>query len=325
MKPILLHKTRPTGQGPRAAFTLVELLVVIGILIILTVMTIGLVNTTQDEDRVRAGAAQVQSFLEGARDRAIHAKEPRGVRFLFDTQNPDLVTSMLYIGPPESFEEGDIRIAASDQRTIEFREQPPGSGTFPLKQQWIALYNRGLIPATGAVIRIFTSSSSPVFYTMNVVGGTDFQLTKDYPLTGTGMPKEYSLQLNPNVLPNQEPRQLPRDVVIDLDNSELPSSWEGSTPGTYNTLDVLFSPNGTVTGLVASSGVIHLVVAEGVDVLQNRGPGHFEKEGNERIVTLRTQTGGISVHNVDPTGATAANPQGATDPFQYAANGEPAR
>jgi hypothetical protein len=94
------------------------------------------------------------------------------------------------------------------------------------------------------------SNGSPIqiesqFYTIFRVqsGNTDyFALTK--PFSGsknTGL--KYSLFLNPTVLPNQEPRQLPRNVVIDLNNSILPDAW--GTAGSYGTLDVLFSPNGT--------------------------------------------------------------------------------
>ena len=35
-------------------------------------------------ERIGAGARQVQSLLQGARDRAIHTGEPRGVRFFVD-------------------------------------------------------------------------------------------------------------------------------------------------------------------------------------------------------------------------------------------------
>ena len=99
---------KPKRIVPNDGFTLVELLVVIGILIILTVMTLSLVNVTQNEDRVRAGAAQVQSYLEGARDRAIHAGEPRGVRFLPDTNNPNVATSLIYIRATRSLRRRSI-------------------------------------------------------------------------------------------------------------------------------------------------------------------------------------------------------------------------
>lgn len=308
----------PGRSGP-AGFTLVELLVVMGVLIVLTVLTLSLVNVTVDEDRVRSAAGSVQSFLEGARDRAIHAGEPRGVRFIRDTQDPNVVTSMLYIGPPKNYSEGYISIGdpanTSDRRRINLIGNA----------NWTGLLRRGLIPASGAVLRIsdrnllFTiradrDASGDVVY--DASGNAQFRLTKDYNgalLIG----EQYSLQLNPTVLPNQEPRQFPRDVVIDLypNHSKIPSSWSSGN------LDILFSPHGTVTGLVASEGVINLVVAEGVDVYQNRAPGTQNKEGNERIVSLRTQTGGISVHHVNPLN----DPTFPNDPFRFAATGETAK
>src|SRR5688500_14039008 len=92
----------------RQGFTLIELLVVIGILVVLTTLTVMLVNITQNEDRIRAGAAQVQSYLEGARDRAIHAGEPRGVRFLPDTNTPNVATSLIYIGAPTIYGDPEL-------------------------------------------------------------------------------------------------------------------------------------------------------------------------------------------------------------------------
>jgi hypothetical protein len=172
-----------------------------------------------------------------------------------------------------------------------------------------------------------------------------FFLTKRYPKGPTPTPSRYSerlyyrMPLQPTVLPNQEPRQLPRGVVIDLNHSLRPKTW--GSPRNYGTMDVLFSPNGTVTGLVASAGVIHLIVADQVDVDRGIPPGYqtyddmsgagpVQRQGNERIVSLRTQTGNISVHNTDPTddkdsSGSMGSDNIPDDVFRYAALGETAK
>ena len=55
------------------------------------------------------------------------------------------------------------------------------------------------------------------------------------------------MQLLPSPIPGEEPRTLPQNIVIDFDNSVLPPTW--GSPGAITAgFDVLFSPNGTVTG-----------------------------------------------------------------------------
>ena len=100
-------------------FTLVELLVVITVLLILVVMTVTSIDFTFSSERLKAGARQVQSALAGARDRAIFAKEPRGLRFLVDSSDSTsvesrVVTSMIYIGAPSNWSEGQIRLERVD-------------------------------------------------------------------------------------------------------------------------------------------------------------------------------------------------------------------
>ena len=79
-------------------FTLVELLVVVTIMLLLITMTVAAIDFTFNSERIRSGARQVQSALEGARDRAIFAKEPRGLRLLVDPNQPRMVSSMVYVG-----------------------------------------------------------------------------------------------------------------------------------------------------------------------------------------------------------------------------------
>ena len=106
----MIIRSQQTNTGHlRSAFTLVELLVVITIIVIILSMTLATIKFTNDSDRVTAGANKVQSFLAGARDRAIYAKERRGVRLFVEPAPPGsglgpspfgrTVTSMAYIAP----------------------------------------------------------------------------------------------------------------------------------------------------------------------------------------------------------------------------------
>lgn len=94
----------------RRAFTLIEMLIVMGILVLLLAMTVAAVRFTRDADRITGAASQVQSFINGARDRAINFRSPIGVRMFLDPTNPRAVTSMAYIDPAGMENEGTIRL-----------------------------------------------------------------------------------------------------------------------------------------------------------------------------------------------------------------------
>jgi prepilin-type N-terminal cleavage/methylation domain-containing protein len=93
----------------RSGFTLVELLIVITIILIILSMTVAAVNFATESDRVSGEASKVQSFIAGARDRAIYNDEMRGVRLFVDPAPPGspfgpsefsrTVTAMAYIAP----------------------------------------------------------------------------------------------------------------------------------------------------------------------------------------------------------------------------------
>lgn len=240
-------------SGLRTSFTLLELLVSLGIILILATLTMRLLNATLNSDRIRNGARDFQTFLAGARDRAVYAGQPRGVRLLQDPNDHSTVRSFVYIGAPSTFTDGQqLTITAGTPNTI--------TPTAATAQVWAGLVQRGLL-TDGAYITL-----GGTLYTMarTTVGPpATWALTTNTAYTGT-TPISYTLQLLPTVSPGEMPRALPQNIVIDLDNSVLPSTW--GSPGAYGpSLDVLFSPNGTVTGTVAAAGRIHFVLSEYAD------------------------------------------------------------
>ena len=106
----------PIASPHRSGFTLIELLIVVAILLLLTTFTIVSVDFAFESERVRSGARQVQSLLEGSRDRAIRARQARGVRFLLDSDQDSgrMVTSMVYVGASQPWNEGQITLKRPD-------------------------------------------------------------------------------------------------------------------------------------------------------------------------------------------------------------------
>ncbi|MEZ6126327.1 MAG: prepilin-type N-terminal cleavage/methylation domain-containing protein [Planctomycetaceae bacterium] len=102
----------------RHGFTLVELLIVIGILVTLLTITALSVNFVQESDRVAGAARQVQSFMAGAVDRAIYSKKPVGVRLFLDSEDDPAagtgqrrtISTLAYIDPGQLWEDGAIQL-----------------------------------------------------------------------------------------------------------------------------------------------------------------------------------------------------------------------
>jgi prepilin-type N-terminal cleavage/methylation domain-containing protein len=122
----------------RRAFTMVELLIVVAILLVLTTMTIVAVDLTFQSERVRGGSRQVQSLLEGARDRAIFAGRPVGVRFLVDSDplNARKCTSMVYVGSSDPWKEGTITLKRPDFDNDDIVDDLDGDGN-PDTEIWM--------------------------------------------------------------------------------------------------------------------------------------------------------------------------------------------
>ncbi|MFQ5732823.1 MAG: prepilin-type N-terminal cleavage/methylation domain-containing protein [Planctomycetaceae bacterium] len=259
----------PIRPAPRSGFTLIEMLVVLFVLLILMLLGFTVVNANTKHEKIAGASRHLRSFLEGARDRAIHSRQPRGVRLLQDSVSPEpgVYTSMVYIGPAGKLSEGTITVGGN-RRTLT-----------SVPAVWTRLWQRDpkLVP-DGSRLRIGLN-----VYTIVKVGAS-WQLTR--PVIGRGGrfgSGQWDLELGPMVLPNQEPRALEGNAVVKI--------LRGGR-------DVMFSPRGTIIGAAARLGHVHLLVTSHAD---HKLPiGSPAKEDAEVLVTVKTQNGSVSAHSVVP-------------------------
>ncbi|MCA9064478.1 MAG: prepilin-type N-terminal cleavage/methylation domain-containing protein [Planctomycetaceae bacterium] len=292
-----------TQRHRRSAYTLVELLVVMAIIVIVVSMTLGAVSFTREADRIPNGAMSVQSFLAGARDRAIYEKEARGVRFFIEQNfgasgaGSRTVTTMAYIAPGGSWS------APADSAGVDLeRIDGNGDGKYDNEDRdlvmrvvghnnpgWWNLKRRGWL-VDGLRIRIPAGPSGDWYpidaslIDVTKAPTNDQVLLLQVPFLDGGDPGEqvafhdltYEIELPPRLLPAQ-PSRLPEGVVIDLDASRVPNSWKPSlTPtdlsgsgstGFSGYMDIMFSPRGNITGDAASAGLIHFYICDAEDSL----------------------------------------------------------
>ena len=140
----------------RNGFTIIELLIVVAILLLLTTFTAVAIDFTFQSERVGGAARQVQSMLEGARDRAIRTGAPVGVRFLLD-QDPDngrLVSSMVYVSLADEWNTGHITLKRPDFDDDGVVDDLDGDGDpddrvlmvdGDAQTRWLSLYHRGFL------------------------------------------------------------------------------------------------------------------------------------------------------------------------------------
>lgn len=331
------------GDSDRAGFTLVELMVVIGILLLIAAMTLSVVNLSITGDRTRGAARQIQSYLEGARGRAIYGGNATtqggtyqcGVRFIRDANNPSLVASMQYVEVDP--ERGALTVGVFgiqyDAGNLATRlVGTVGSSNPQQNTNWLSSYQQGLI-FDGQVIlldkrryQILTTelqAGNEILVLQTPYAGTTmFSAPGD--VNGFAVPKSrqpsYKLLLAPQPMANQEPRALGNGVVLDLNLSKGLAAF-----GTSMQIDLMFSPRGTVVGPLSGTGIVEFVVSDREDSIKqiplpNPTTPNPTPKRDRLIVSLTPQTGKTAVHPVyiDPTGAI-------TDPFRYAETGEVAK
>ena len=324
----------------RNGFTILELLVVIAILAVIAVMTLMVFRAGAGSDRMRSAARVVQSAFLGAKDRALHARDLRGVRLIRDPSNPALVPGFVYLQPLPmlSYPAGSFRL---DRLDVNPHDNVPDSADIMIvrgnsspavpvvdwdtKAPFFSNPGRIRIPKDSGQWYTFTWStggSYPLSAANEVLQLTTpfVQQPSDplyaYPASMTGwLPSSgfssCDIQLGNDVLPFHQPISLPSGVVIDLNYSSTNVQALAGIGGTTTPYaDIMFSPRGGVSGYLSAQGPLHFLLRDvqdassGVNPFAVGAPGtanQDQSKGDRLIVSLFPQTGLVQTFEMDAT------------------------
>ncbi len=275
----------------RRAFTLIEILVVIGLMAVLFTLAVAIVPNSSSRS-LSSGASQLQAWLLTAKNRALRDGVPRGIRLVF----PDSVSvnypggttgTVQYIEQPEDYSGvGTIGIAALSSTIDGFGANFLTTGSVQVGDYvQIDAINNG---------RVFRVSGTSTDSALTVSANSSLAWPSGYtgpPGPGSG---NYRIMRQPAPTIGEAPLRLPQNIVVDT-NAGFSSTQVN---------DILFSPTGEVTGRGASTGKIILYVRD-----------HTKAQNAEdTLIVVYPRTGFIASHPVyiDPV---------TPDPYRFTRDG----
>jgi len=332
--------------------------VVIAIILLLSTLALAVYHAGSASDRTRSAARIAQSALLAAKDRALHARELRGVRFIRDLTDPSLVTGFAYLAPIAPLQYGS-QVSGGDNSIQVLRPDAnnDGQGTDATTPDailvagtgvdWLSLDANGFLSLPTTRIRI--PAGSGAWYTLRPIAGqtappyfaqtrgSTVLLTLASPFAGpdtsypnvvavdsTSSKATCEIELANALLPFHQPISLPSAVVIDLDNSSsnVQALWPAGPGSAPADIDIMYSPRGNLTGPVAAFGPLHFLLNHISDASAKLNPIDPRNKGDKLVLTVFPQTGLAATFPIDPTDA---NHDGlADDLFHFAKLGSAA-
>ena len=256
--------------------TLIELLIVMAIMLMVTAAAIPMIVPATRNRQMRESVRLVNSYIAGARARAIETGRPVGVMFeRFNGQNFSMNLSYVEVPLPYSGDTVNSRVLVSGGEITSFVS---GDALWQNQIRYgdlVKLNYRGesfILTSTttppdtkvGRVVTTAPGGTDRWYLYSTISGGIPSNLPQSYS-NSPGTPFQIFRQ---PVRSSAAPLQLPEGIVVDLQLSGIglgPSGIfgninTGTTPPTYNPVTwnpiVMFSPNGAVSSVHMSQGML---------------------------------------------------------------------
>lgn len=276
-------------RARRWAFTLIEMLVVVALILILLTITAAMFPRFAESQRITKGADQLSGRLLNAKQRALRDRKPTGVRI---TANNELV----FIQQPDDFSTVGRCTGTQPGLGVVFEPGVDLTGGHSTEPQHLWAVQRGdyLEVNGGGLVRQITDVATSGNVTRLLV--VDWN-TRPVP------PGPYRIIRMPRLVAGERPVQLPQNIVIDLGEPgrirslNVPQRTITGIPPIY---EILFEPGGRVVGQGTSTGDNILLWVRDT----TRNDSALPIEGSPLLVSIHTRTGMIAVHPVntgDPT------------------------
>lgn len=261
----------------RTAFTLIEMLVVIAIILMLAGLVVAFMPGVSARQQAERGAQLLRTNLLKSKYYAQREKRAAGIRFIpagGSCKDP------LFIQKPDDFGGGTVTVAQAS-----------------LSQATLAgadLYGNPILP--GDSLEVGGSGLPHLIASTYVPGNATLPLVSSF-TNAVPATSQYRIMRAPRPLIGEPPIGLPQDVGVDLTGTANLTSaviWNGTATPLSNTnpTDVLFAPSGQVAGAYAGCDMICLWVRDTVVA--------DPKKAFPILVVIYGRTGFITQHPVSP-------------------------
>lgn len=282
----------------RDAFTLVELMLAIAIILVLGVIALPLAFQARKDGPVK-GATFLQGTLAQTKSTAQRDRLSTGIRLLSAPNRPGFYDQIEFIQELPPFSDGHLTGTERTNRLTlngaTFFIRPQGGNPIPMVSagDTVELYGGGQVyQIIGIEIDPMTSQESLVLTR---------PLTSDVTPTLNGL-ANYRIFRQARPIPGEKVLKLPDNTAIDLSpsNNGLTKGSHGVDPANPT---ILFGPSGRIVGPAASEDMIVLWVQDLDDV------------ENATLLVIYTKTGGVATYPVYTSGG---------DKYRNARNGHAA-